>query len=194
MARNYKALTPTPGTGIPQAITTSFSALAAVVHLRNPSSLKYRPQYIRLINTVVGASSTRSEGLVALDSGSDRYSGSGGSTLSPVNADMSDTTASSALVRAGALVMNAESSLVRRASRFQMRTALMVQFEEWLITFGDDAHVFNTLSGTAGQRQVVDVGSHVVGPGQDLLLHIWNPGNAATPPQWEVEVAWSEGR
>lgn len=193
MARNYKALSPTPGTGIAQAIQTSFSATSAVVHLRNPSSLKYRPLYIRLINTVVGASTTRSEGLVAIDSGTDRYT-SGGSVLSAVNADMSDTTASSALVRAGALVMAAESSLVRRAARFQLRTAIMVQFEEWLITFGDDAHIFNTLSGTAAQRQVVDVGSHVVGPSQDLVFHLWNPGNAATPPSWEVEVAWTEGR
>lgn len=193
MARTYKALNPTPGTGIAEAIKTSFAGTAATVQLRNPTAnTKYKPRYLRLVNTVVGASTTRSEALVVLDTGADRYS-SGGSTLPPVCADISKVTPSSALVRCGALVMAAETANVRRIARAEPRTAIMVQFEEWVFAFGDEDHVFNTLSGANAQRMVVDVGPVIVGPGSEMIVHLWHPGNAATPPSWEVELAWDEG-
>lgn len=190
----FKAISPTPGTGIAQAITTAFSATAGALSLFNGDSAggaQIYLDYIRLINTVVGASTTRSEALVAIDN-IQRYS-SGGSLLTAVNPNMDSSLAGVGVPRFGALVFAAESGSVRRLSRFQLRTAIMVQYEEWLITFGSEQGAgTTTLSGTAAQRNIVDAGPAVVGPGHTLTLHLWNPANAATPPSWEVEVGWWE--
>jgi hypothetical protein len=192
----FGAINPTPGTGIAQTIQTSFSATNAVFNLRNgstpgSSSPRYYLDYLRLICTVVGTSTVRSEGLVALDTGTARY-GSGGSSLTVVNRNIDSAVTSQAVARFGALTMNAESGSARRIARFQLRTAIMVQYEEFVLSFGREGHGFGTLGGTTAQRNVIDCGPAVIGPGQDLIVHLWNPSNAATAPSWEVEACWYE--
>jgi hypothetical protein len=190
----FGVVNPTPGTGIAQTIQTSFAATNAVFSLRNAElsgGKNYYPDYLRLICTVVGASTTRMEGLVAIDTGTARYS-SGGSTLTAVNRSIASAVTSLSVCKFGALTMTAESVNVRRISRFQLRTAAMVQYEEYILTFGREAMQPATLSGTNAQRHVIDCGPAVIGPSQDFIVHLWNPGNAATAPQWEVEACWFE--
>jgi hypothetical protein len=68
----------------------------------------------------------------------------------------------------------------------------VIAFEEILIMFDKDC---NTSSqSVTGQRQVVDVGPMVIGRNSEMILHLWHPANAATPPQWEVELCWTEAR
>lgn len=191
----FKAINPTPGTGIAQTIQTTFLATNGVFSLRNSDTAGGKqifPDYLRLICTVVGASTTRSEGLIAIDTIT-RYA-SGGSAITPVNVNSDSSTSTKAVVHFGALTLAAEGGGIRRLCRFQLRTAIMVAFEEWIITFGRpaDAGAFNTLSGSAAQRMVVDVGPVVIGPTHALTFHLWNTANAATPPSWEFEAGWFE--
>lgn len=184
-------------TGIASAIQSAFSATAGLVSLKNNDSAtalsnkRVVPSYIRLINTVVPASATRSELIVAVDNQT-RYS-SGGSQLTPANVNMMSAQSTIALCHFGALVFVAESGSVRRIARAQLRAAIPVQFEEYLIVFLDpQSSNFQTLGGTTAQRQVVHVPPAVLGPGHALTVHVWHPGNAATPASWEVEMGWLE--
>jgi len=193
LLKTFSAVNATPGTGIAEAIKTSFAATAATLILRNPSAeMLYRPQYIRLINTVAPASATRSEGLIVVDTGATRYSSGTTALGTPANRDMKSSVASEAVIRFGALVTGAATANERRHSRFQVKNAIIVAFEEVVIVFDKDCHING--SSATGLRQVVDVGPLLIGPSQEMILHLWHPANAATPPQWEVEVTWTEAR
>lgn len=187
-----KVVNPTPGTGIAQSIIAAFSATDALFVLKNPagSGRRYYMDFLRLIPTVLPASATRSELLVAIDD-TVRYS-SGGSLLTVRNASMPSDDPSQAVVRAGALTLNAEGANVRRLSRAQLRAAIPVQFEEFIIRFGSLDHNEGTLGGTTAVRQVVNVGPAVIYQGHELIVHAWHPGNAATGASWEFEAGFFE--
>jgi hypothetical protein len=195
----YKAVNPTPGTGIAQAVQVSFLATNGLLTIRNGDTVNGKRiylDYLRLINTVVPATATRSEALIAIDTGTVRYS-SGGSQITALhNANMDSPRTSIAVVHFGALTLAAETANVRRLSRLQLRAAIPVQFEEYLILFGRaaDGGGFNTLGGATAQRQVVDAGPVVLGPNSNhsAIVHLWHPGNAVTAASWEFELAWYE--
>ena len=194
LVKTYSACNPTPGTGIAEAVKAAFAATAAMAIIRNGStSLLVRPKYIRLVNTVIPASATRAEAAVVVDTGATRYS-SGGSSLTARNRDMSSGVNSSTTVRFGALVTGAASSNVRQVSRFQLRAAIPVVYEEYIIAFDANRHDFNTIGGTAAQRHVVDAGPVVLGANQEMLVHTWYPSNATTPASWECEIVWTESK
>lgn len=190
--RAFSAINPTPGTGIAAAATAAFSATAALLNIRNPTEKRvYELEYIRLICTAAGSGTTSSEALVALDTGVARYA-SGGSQLTPVGGSMQVDDVSEALVRFGALVLNAESTLARRGARFKMRAAIPQVGDEHVIVFGEEAvHAFNTLNGANAQRLLHTVSKKEIGPGQDFVFHMWNPAVGGAP-SWEVEAAWTE--
>lgn len=187
-----KVVNPTPGTGIAQSIIAAFSATDGVFVLKNPGTKarRYYMDYLRLIPTVVPASATRSELLVAIDDTA-RYS-SGGSLLTVRNPSMGSDDVSDAIVRVGALVLSAEGANVRRLSRAQLRAAIPVQFEEFLIRFGSLDHNEGTLGGATAVGRVVNVGPAVIAAGHELITHIWHPGNAVTGASWEVEAGFFE--
>ena len=193
----YRAINPTPGTGIAQSIQASFLATNGALYIGNGATggdtRRIFLDYVRLIPTVVPASATRSEMLVALDD-IVRYA-SGGSLLTVRNVNMDDVTPSIAEVRFGALTLAAEGANVRRVSRAQLRTAIPVAFEEFLLTFaGFDRSGAGSIAGATGLRVAVPVGPVIIGPGDSLVLHLWHPGNVTTAASWEVEVALWEAR
>lgn len=195
----FRAVNGTLGTGIAAAITTSFSATAALLAMVNGSSagVWVIPHYIRLICTAAGASSTSSRLAVALDT-ANRYS-SGGTDLTTqiVNSNSALSPASVVTpLRAGAVVAAAAV-----AARYVANMGLKTQASPcW--TVGDEV-TLNFLpsssaggipiSGSAAQQIIKDIGPVILG-GQNhsLLLHMWNPANATTPPSWELELAWWE--
>lgn len=198
LLKTFGAQNVTPGTGIAEAIKTSYAATAATLILRNgtgaaaSNGLLYRPQYIRLINTVAPASATRSEGLIVTDRGSTRYSSGTTALTTPVTRDGSSSATSSAVIRFGALVTGAASANERKHERFQLKNSIFVAFEEIVIAFDKDAH--GPMASASGMKQVVDVGPLIIKPQEEMILHLWHPSNAATPPSWEVQVVWTESR
>jgi len=197
LVKTYSAQNVTPGTGIAEAVKTSFAATAAMAIVRNGGSrILVRPKFIRLINTVVPASATRGEMVIALDSGVTRYASGATALTTPANRDQSSSVASSTVCRFGALVTNAATASVRYIARAQVRTAIPVVYEEYLIRFQKPADpaggVYGLMGGTATVRTVVDAGPVVLGPSQEMILHTWWPSNATTPASWEVEMEWEE--
>lgn len=198
----YKAMNPTPGTGIAQSIIGAFSATDGVLSLRNaavevePARKKIiMPLYLRLIPTVVPASGVRSEGLIAVDSIT-RYSSGGSAITNLRNPVMNNPEVSSAVVHFGALTFAAESANVRRVERFQLRSVIPVAFEELLIQFAGQLYGYDTATGTLGGtvalRCPVTVAPVVLYPGHSMTVHLWHPSNAATPASWEFTLAYRE--
>ncbi len=191
----YQAQNPTPGTGITASIQTAFAATNALLTLRNSDTpttgKRIYPDFIRLIPVTVPASATRVEALVSIDSIT-RYSSGGSAITGLVNSNMDLSNAAIGVLHFGALTLAAESVNVRRFSRFQLRAAIPVQFEEYLILFNDAdlGSGAQALGGTTAQRNVVNAGSCVIGGGHSMQLHVWYPGNATTAGVWEFQVGW----
>lgn len=194
----FNALSPTPGTGIAQTVVTAFSATDGVMCLFNAASTasssgsRVFMDYIRLVTTVIPASATSSQVVVAIDN-ANRYT-SGGSALTPVNANGTVGNATNATVNFGALVLTAETAAKRRLARAVLRSAIPVVQDETLLVFTsvDAPGAAGSMGGAVALRSVVPVGPAVIGPGQSLTVHIYSPANATTPPSYEVEMGWWE--
>lgn len=190
----------TPGAGLAQAITTSFSATAVPLVMVNGSSSKIIiPHYIRLVNTAAGASTTSSQAAISIDT-ANRYS-SGGTDLSTLvycaNTAYGPASSLSSL-RAGTVTASAAGAGTRYASNFPLKAQAAPCWtvgDEVLISFGDPG-----LSGAAGLTSgaatisiVRNVGPVILGAqNSSMLLHLWNVANATTAPSWAFEIAWWE--
>lgn len=195
----FRVTNATPSTGIAQAITTAFAATAAALAMRNSSATKVViPHYIRLTNTVAPASATSCRAVLVLDN-TTRFS-SGGTNLVTQIANANTNVAISGSVvdqlQFGAVVA-AAASAPRQISNLLLKTQAAPA-----ITVGDEI-VFNflaggssgmgALAGAAPVAIVKDIGPVILGgANHSLLLHLFNPANAATPPSWEIEMAWWE--
>lgn len=193
----FKVTNPTPGTGIAMGIQTTFSDTANVLFLlRNGSATKYIiPHYIRLVNTVAGASTTSSNILVVTDTGN-RYTAGGTDLTTDIVCANSGLGPSSAvdvarfgIITAAAVV--AKRKVARSVVKTQAAPCWIVG-DEVKIAFSDDADQ-GLLSGAAAARFVVNTGPVVLGAQNHcLLIHMWNIANATTAPSWELEAAWWE--
>ena len=190
----FKAINPTPDTGISMSVNAGFLTTNAAFMIFNGSggSTRLYMDYIRLIVKTVPASAVRSEVVLAIDDTS-RYS-SGGSTLTAVNTNMDDTTASIATVRFGALTLAAEGANVRRIVRAKMFQAILVAESEFLFTFGAEEgyNAPQTITGTTALKVGIPLGPAIIGPGDNLMMHMWHPSNSVTGAAFEVEVGWWE--
>lgn len=186
----FKAINSVPETGIAQTIQATFLATNGLLNVFNNGTKNIYLDYLRLINTVVGTSTTRSACLFSVDQ-INRYS-SGGSLLTGVNANSGSALGSSAVIRFGALTLAAESGAIRRLSRAQLRAAIMVQFEEWVIDFGSFGGNTETMGGATALRNQTYLGPGLIMPGHSGTLHVWNTGNVTTAPSWECELGYIE--
>lgn len=196
LVKVFSAINPTAGTGIAEAVKSSFAATAAQWMIRNAGATGLiRPKYIRTVCTVAPASGTAAGMRIALDKGATRWS-SGGSALTGKNRDMTSGVASNATVRFGALVTAAATADVRYIAQSNPSSVIAVAGDEIITTFGDPsvmhAAAASSLGGTTARRVVNDVGPVVLGASQEMIVHTWYPSNAATPASWEVEVCWEE--
>jgi len=192
----FSAINPTIGTGIAASIQTSFLATNGFLTLRNnagANGVRLIPQWIRLIPTVVAASATRIEAAITIDS-IVRYSSGGTNITALPCTNMDSARTSSAVLHVGALTLAAASANVRTLSRFQISSVINVAFEEYFIMFGAQGGDAGTLGGTVARRATVSVPPIALGPNANhsMQFHMWAPGNAATPPSYEVEVCWVE--
>jgi len=191
----FRVTNPTPGTGIAQSIVTAFAAVSPLVTLFNGNAAggaSIYPDYIKLICAAAGASSTSGQLAAVLDT-VDRYT-SGGSLLTPVNANMKSTVASGAVVHFGAIVA-AAATAARLTGRDTIKTQAApcwVVGDEIFIKFGNTDNTFGPTNGAAPNLYPAPCGQVVVAPQSSLLVYLWNPANAATPPSWELEMGYFE--
>lgn len=197
--RYFRAVNGSLGTGIAMGVQTSWSATAnaLLAMVSGSATVAIIPHYIRLICTAAGASSTSSRLAVALDT-ANRYSSGGTDLLTAiVNANSGKSIASvlSAL-RFGA-VTAAAASAARYVANMGLKTQASpcwVVGDEILLNFLPNSQAGGEpLAGTAAVQITKDIGPVVLhGLNHSLLLHMWNPANATTPPSWEIEMAWWE--
>lgn len=189
---------PTPGTGIPFVVNTGVSEIAGnFIYLKNndaPENSRVKrvyPHYLRLICTAPPAAGISGHYLLKVDN-KDRYT-SGGSSISPVNCNISGGTGTVAQLYAGALTTISPSPSARLLSRGVMRSLIPVINDEWMFSFGcADAPGAGSLGGTIAQRMPIPVPPIILGPQANMCLQLWFPSNAVTPPSFEFEFGWFE--
>ena len=200
----FKAVNATIGTGIIHALTAAWSATAALFCLRNTDAEGAKRLYLDYVRLVTGATAigmtaaTSIEVAVTLDN-TNRHS-SGGTLITPANANMDSATASIASLNFGPEVLSAASGSVRQIARaaFARRAApAMVTGDQFLFDFGDVTGQSISVAGsatpaTAPSAFSVHMGPAVIGGGDSLNFHLWYPAGATTAPTYEFEIGWWE--
>lgn len=204
-----------PGTPIAAAITTALAETAAFATFRNTDANTPAaggrfviPQYLRLVCRVAPASATSLQLAISIDD-IDRYT-SGGTALtgSSSRTDQLDTTKYPAkcALHAGALVTTAAGARRKWITNKILKNAIPAVGDVFTIIFGDVANItLQALTGASAQEfvHVTDpvalapggaslVQGGAVGGNNSMVVHIWEPANAATAGQYDVESGWIE--
>lgn len=200
----FKATNATVGTGVIHALTTAFSATAALFCLRNTDAEGAKRLYIDYVRLVTGATAigmtaaTSIEAAVTIDN-TNRYS-SGGTAITPVNSNMDSAQATIAALNFGAVVLAAASGSVRTVGRqaFARRASpAMVTGDQFLWDFGVVGAQSLAIAGSATPATAptafgAAIGPVIIGGGDSLNFHLWYPAGATTAPTYEFEIGWWE--
>ena len=214
LAAYWLAQNPTPGTGFAMGITTSYSAQAPFITMFNSAPVTTGIQqatvtnpkrmyldYIRLINSAVGASSTSGHIVAVMDSGNKYVSGTA-STPTPVNMLYDVTLAPASQPLTSVMTINvgpitaAASTAPRLAGRAVLRSAASpawVLYDEIVLHFGeDDTGEPQGVTATTATRIDVFMPPVILGPQATFLLCPFNVANAVTAPSFEYEIGYWE--
>ena len=179
----FRAINPTPGTGIALGVQAAFSPTANVaLSIRNTdtpgtASRSVYPEYVRLICTAAGTGTTSLDAVVVVDN-TNRVSVAG-TAITAGNVNGNFSAAGFGLAGFGTVTATAEGAGTRRVSRLRLKSAALAIGDSFTLNFG--------LRG-AGTS---DLGPVSVGAGGTLLLHLWTVG-ATVAPSFEVECGWWE--
>lgn len=196
LGQYFRATNPTFGTGIAAGIVTGFVAttpLMTVVNSASAGGVSIYLDYIKLMNTAAGASSTQAHMGVVLDL-TNRYS-SGGTALTGTPVNTGATTTPKASIQFGAVTATAASANVRLLGRDIIKTQAApcwVVGDEVFIKCENTDTPAGATNGAAANIYPAPAGPIIIAPGHSFLLYQWNTANATTPPSWEVEIAWWE--
>lgn len=191
----FKATNPTPGTAITHAATQSFSATAALATISNGDVSGGKRLYLDFIDlAVVGTPTTATscQLVITLDS-SVRYS-SGGSAITPQNANMDDTTATIATMHFGAVVLSAASGSVRQVARQTLKTQAtpcLAVGDSLFFRFASIADPAGPLAGSTAAIYPSPMSPLIIGAGHSLNFHLYYPA-ATVAPTYEFEMGWWE--
>lgn len=194
----------TIGTGIIHALTTAFSATAALFCLRNTDAEGGQRIYLDYVRLTTGATAiamtaaTSIEAAVTIDN-TNRYS-SGGTSITPANVNMDSSRATIAQINFGAVVLTAASGSVRQVARAAVprRAApALVTGDQIMFNFGQmDAPGIGVAGAaapaTAAANFYVPMPPVVIGGGDSLNFHLWYPAGATTAPTYEFDIGWWE--
>ena len=196
----WRARTATVDTGVAMAVQTTFADISAVVSLFNGYPVAggpiLIPDFVRLIVTATGATTSSSEWAVSIDNGN-RFS-SGGATLTNTPSFSGQLgKLSQTIVKGGALVMTAASGtrqVVAHGITKVQATPCFALFDELFFSFSDHNQMTgDSLTGGATAGRIgLPVRPIAIAPQDTGILHIWNVANAVTPPSFEIEVGWYE--
>ena len=118
-----------------------------------------------------------------------RNASANNTTLTPVNTNIDDSTASVAKIEAFSaafLTLPAADATARTVARGVVG-GLPILSDELVIQFGGIDMAAQGTSATAG-RKVSVAPPIIVGPQQSATVHVWIPGNAVTAAQFEYEI------
>lgn len=195
---------PTPGTVI--ATTTSVvddAATASATHAQNApvmhivnkgafgdvNAKTIYLKYLRMMLSQVPTSATTWRFAIRT-SQTPRYT-SGGSDLTPLNANAGSSIASTARVLFGA-VLTALAPDNRLISNGAVGSVIPVTLDVWTFTFGDAVQPSNFLNGSASAKNVtISLPPIAIPPGCNLNFEMWGASNAAAP-SWEFEMGHAE--
>jgi len=196
---------PTIGTGIIHALTTAWSATAALFCLRNTDSEGAKRIYLDYVKLITGATAismtaaTSIEAAVTIDN-TNRYA-SGGTAITPTCPNMDSAQATIANLNFGAVVLSAASGSVRIAGRsaFARRAApALVTGDQLLWRFGDplSPQEMQVVGAAAPATAPAHMGAMmppvIIGGGDSINFHLWYPAGATTAPTYEFEIGWWE--
>lgn len=200
----FRGGNPTIGTGIIHALTTAWSATAAIFCLRNTDSegaKRIYPSFFRLhtgSTAIAMTAATSIEFAITIDS-TNRYS-SGGTAITPVCPNMDSAQATIANLTFGAVVLAAASGSVRQVARgaFPRRAApALVTGDQLHWKFGSEVAGQLAVAGsatpaTAPAYMFAPMPPIIIGGGDSLNFHLWYPSGATTAPTYEFELGWWE--
>lgn len=197
---------PTVGTAV--ATTTSVVDDAAtasathaqnvpVMHIVNTGSLgdvnakSIYLKYLRMMLVQVPTSATTWRFAIRVSKTPRFTSTAAGTTLTPVNANMSSQNSSVATVYFGAVV-TALATDNRLISNGTVGSVIPVTLDVWTFTFGDVVQPTNFLNGSASAKNVtLSLPPVVIPPGCNMNFEMWGASNAAAP-SWEFEMGHAE--
>lgn len=198
----FTAVNPTPGTGIIHALTTAWSATAALFCLRNTDSegaKRIYLDYVKLLCIGTAPTATTSIRLAVTLDNTNRYS-SGGTSITPKNVNMDSSQATVANLNFGAVVLTAASGSVRdiaRESQPPRAAPALVSGDTFFFNFGQVsaeslATVGAAAPATAPAQFTSAMPPAIIGGGDSLNFHLYYPAAATTAPTYEFEIAWWE--
>jgi len=194
MGEYFTSTNPTPGTGIPMGIQTTFSDTAQVLMLMyNGGTKRVIMDYLKLICTAAGASTIFSN-LVLKLSNKDRYA-SGGSAIVPSQPHGPSRDSSITKFYFGIIVANALGALSKVVGRSIVKIAdapCFVVGDQFIMTFGTRDIATGVISATSPRVAQLFSGPIIISPGWSLTLHMWNTDNAVTAPSWEFDAGYFE--
>lgn len=189
----------TPGTGIISGVTTALVNTTPYIFFYNgntvTSGIKCYLDFLSLKATAIGASETRLEATMQLDStqGVSQYT-SGASLLTPTNTNSDSATTSSVVLRVGANVVVAAAN--RNIAHFVLSTAIPLIEDEWSWDFGGSGgfhgggNVIADSSSTGHHRQY-PAPPVIVGPGETFRFNTWG-ASMGTGVTFMGNLAWVE--
>jgi hypothetical protein len=197
------ATNPTPDTGI--ALTTSITAFAetagavsVALHMRNSETTdvvgtkRIYPDYLRLkLIAQAPTSATSWSYAVTLNDLTTSYT-SGGSTITPINANPEKASSGTiAVLHFGALTTAVPTNR-RLVARGLLRGQVPVILDQYILVFGGEPTGGSYWVTAAGVQRIVEITPpFIIPPGWSMALHMWGASNAAAP-QFEFESGWWE--
>lgn len=201
----FTAMNATPGTGIAQqAAITAFSDTTGFFVIKNNNSVSSGIRlYLDSLKLIVTSATTAVQSvdfLVKLDT-IDRSptTASTGTTLTNVNVNMDDASASNAVVIAyngsGAMTIPASSASARKAARAHATTGLHFAGDVIVVQFGaterSSTMGLTAVRASGPSQTVCDAAPVVIGPGQTAVIYRWSLSEAAAV-SYEYELSWFE--
>jgi hypothetical protein len=198
----FTATNPTPGTGVAQALVTSFSSTSGLFAIFNSApvgGVNIYLDYLRLIYTAVPATAIGQDFVFAIDSTS-RAPTAGNVSITPINMNYNANTKAFAQVQAfngAALTLPASSVTTRNAARVRVATGQLIAGDEIVIAFGREGIAGGQGGNTAVRatdtaRKVTNAPPIMVAPQTWLTIHRWWTTETTTAPSMEYELGYYE--
>ena len=189
----FNAHNATAGTGLATAAApTGDSDTKVLLVIDNPDTDKMSYlDYVSLQPTAAGGSGASIHFTHQTDT-KQRYS-SGGTALTAVNVDSSDTASADCNVYAGAVTAAAAGSGKKKFGHYLMRNVIPVVGDTYRINFGGQDNPASGLAvaGTAIVNLTFNVHPVVIGPGCSWVLTLYLPSQSSAS-SYEFDIGWVE--